>query len=160
MNIWKYSESRVNIYQQVDYRQIPVKWCLQRAAPPCSSITFSRSCLPPFSFFPHVGSASVGSHSRRFDSSPALCLVFGGGFCPVRRASVDSSLALSVGSAGSIPHRLPPPALPVAPLRPPLPPVALVGKSGGNASPHFWIAVFYSLAPSGRFKRAKKPLFD
>lgn len=109
-----------------------------------------------------VGRRSPHSPSR---SDSALLripsgLVLGGGFCPVRRDFARTSLALSVGFAGSIPHRLPPPALPVAPLRPPLPPVALVGKSGGYASPHFWIAVFYSLAPSGRFKRAKKPLFD
>lgn len=94
-----HSESKWIIYQQVDYRKIPVVRCLQRASPPCSSITFSRSCLPPFSYFPHVGSASVGSHSRQVDSSLATCLVLGGGFCPFRRASVDSSLALSASYA-------------------------------------------------------------
>lgn len=81
------------------YRTIPVIWCLQRASPPSSSLAISRSCLPPFSLSPLVGSASVGSHSHQFDSSLAPCSVHGGGFCPFRRASVDSSLALTASYA-------------------------------------------------------------
>lgn len=100
------------------YRTIPVIWCLQRASPPSSSLAFSRSCLPPFSLSPLVGSASVGSRSRQFDSSLAPRSVLWGRVLPISAGfgrflpcpdcqlrQFDSSLAPTVS-----PHGRPPTA--------------------------------------------------
>lgn len=100
-----------------------VIWCLQRASPPCSSLAFSRSCLPPFSLSPLVGSASVGSRSRRLDSSPSPRSVLRGRVLPASDALPPvrflTGSALSGSFVGSIPRRLPLPRLAGAPAYPP-----------------------------------------
>lgn len=87
-----------------------------------------------------VGCSSPHSPSR---SDSALLrippgFVLGGGFCPVRRASVDSSLALSARSSRFDSSRLPAVSPPGRPSPPPVslvPRSPLVGRSGDMLPP-------------------------
>lgn len=145
MQSWSESGQRLNIFRQVNAgflrvgARTPTPRLALRSAPgfPLYGV---RQVLPPPSSFAVLHSlrslrslALVGfssPHSPSRSDSALLRIpsgfLLGGGFCPVRRATVDSSLALSARFSRFDSSRLPAVS---PPGRPPPPPVSLVPRS-------------------------------